>query len=110
MSGQGTTTVRVRRGGPGDESRFDSWQVPYQEGMSVLDALLWVREHHDPSLAIRFSCVNANACKECVAIVNGKPGYLCTERLSDTAVTCEPLPRKPLIRDLVVDMATKSDR
>lgn len=99
-----TATVRVRRGGPGAPDRYDEWTVPYEEGMSVLDALLKIRQLHDPTLAVRYSCLNANACKECSALINGKPGYLCTARLGGGTVTCEPLPKKPLVRDLVVDL------
>jgi len=97
-------TVRVRRGGPGEPPRYDEWSVPYEEGMSVLDALLQVRQLHDPTLAVRYSCLNANACKECSALIDGKAGYLCTARPGDQPVTCEPLPRKPWLRDLVVDL------
>ena len=99
-------TVRVRRGGTDAEPRYESWDVPYQEGMSVLDALLYVRSHYDPTLAVRFSCLNANACKECSAVMNGKIGYLCTTRLDEQPVTCEPLPKKRLIRDLVTDLTS----
>ena len=67
--------------------------------MTVLDALMWVREHRDPSLAIRFSCRNANACKECVAMVNGRRTYLCTSPARGE-VRVGPLPNKPLLRDL----------
>lgn len=102
-------TVRVRRGGPGATPSYDSWDVPYAEGMSVLDALLYVRRHYDPTLAVRFSCLNANACKECSAVIDGKVGYLCTVRLGEQAVSCEPLPKKRLIRDLVVDLTSSGE-
>jgi succinate dehydrogenase/fumarate reductase-like Fe-S protein len=102
-------TVRVRRGSSSGEPRYDTWEVPYQEGMSVLDALLYVRAHHDPTLAVRFSCLNANACKECSALIDGKVGYLCTARLGQQPVTCDPLPRKRLIRDLVVDLTSSGE-
>jgi succinate dehydrogenase/fumarate reductase-like Fe-S protein len=100
-------TIRVRRGAVGAAPRYDTWEVPYEEGMSVLDALLYVRHHEDPTLAVRFSCLNANACKECTALIDGKVGYLCTARLGERQpVTCEPLPKKRLIRDLVVDLTS----
>jgi succinate dehydrogenase/fumarate reductase-like Fe-S protein len=47
----------------------------------VLDDLRWIRAHRDPTLAIRFSCINANACKECVIEIDGKTAYVCTARL-----------------------------
>lgn len=103
-------TVRVRRGGPASAPRYDRWEVPYVEGMSVLDALLYVRSHLDPTLAVRFSCLNANACKECSAVMDGTIGYLCTTRLGcEGPVTCEPLPKKRLIRDLVTDITSSGE-
>jgi succinate dehydrogenase/fumarate reductase-like Fe-S protein len=104
-----TATIRVRRGAADANPRYDTWQVPYQDGMSVLDALLYVRAHHDPTLAVRFSCLNANACKECTALVDGKVVYLCTARLGQQPVTCDPLPKKRLIRDLVVDLTSSGE-
>lgn len=71
--------------------------------MTVLDALIWVRENVDPGLAFRYSCRSANACKECVAVVNGKKTYLCTYPARGE-VLVEPLPHRPLLRDVAVRM------
>lgn len=102
--------IKVFRGQEKGTGHYDTWEVPYYEGMSVLDALLWVRGAQDPSLAIRYSCLNANACKECSAVINGKPGYLCTARLDPSReTTCDPLPRKRLMRDLVVDITAPGE-
>jgi succinate dehydrogenase/fumarate reductase-like Fe-S protein len=98
-----TVPLAIERGAPGAPSRTDTFEVPYSEGMSVLDALIWIRNNADPSLAFRYSCINANACKECVLKVDGKTEYACTARLDDRGVTVGPLTNKPLIRDLVVD-------
>lgn len=97
-------TIRVQRGGPGDTPRFETFEVPYREGMSVLDALMWVRAHTDSSLAVRYSCINANACKECMVEVDGKTEYACTAQLGAGTVTVAPLSNKRLIRDLVTDI------
>jgi succinate dehydrogenase/fumarate reductase-like Fe-S protein len=102
--------LRVRRGGPGDPPRYDMFEVPYEPGASVLDALRWIRESIDPSLAIRFSCVNANACKECMLLVDGEVDYACTARLSAEMMTIEPLNNKRLIRDLVTDIVPPKER
>jgi succinate dehydrogenase/fumarate reductase-like Fe-S protein len=98
------TTVRVFRGTDLENPRFDEYQVPYEDGASILDALAWIRSNADSSVAFRYSCVNANACKECMVRVNGKVGYACTERLVEDGVTVEPLKNKRLIRDLVTDI------
>ena len=78
------------------------YEVPSFEGMTVLDALSWIREQQDPSLAVRFSCRSANACRECIAVVDGRRDYLCTVRLSGGMVV-EPLGNQPIVHDLVVD-------
>ncbi|MCZ6486204.1 MAG: 2Fe-2S iron-sulfur cluster-binding protein [Acidobacteria bacterium] len=89
--GRSVAQVRIRRGGPQDSTRYDTFEVPRQEGMSVLDALIWIRQHVDSSVSMRYSCLNANACKECSALVDGKVTYLCTARLGETPVTVDPL-------------------
>jgi succinate dehydrogenase/fumarate reductase-like Fe-S protein len=97
-------TLRVRRGGPDESPRYDTFEIPYEPGASVLDALLWVREAADPSLAVRYSCVSANACRECMVLIDGKVDYACTARLGSGEMTVEPLANKRLIRDLVTDI------
>lgn len=110
MSAARTVTLRVRRGAAGDEPRFETFEVPAGDGASVLDALVWIRAHRDASLAFRYSCINANACKECMLLVDGKIGYACTERLGTGTVTVEPLANKRLIRDLVTDIVPPKER
>ncbi|MDH3700307.1 MAG: 2Fe-2S iron-sulfur cluster-binding protein [Alphaproteobacteria bacterium] len=99
-----TATIRVQRGVAGEAPRFEAFEVPYREGMSVLDALMWIRANRDSSLAIRYSCINANACKECMVEVDGKTQYACTARLGTAGVTVGPLGNKRLLRDLVTDI------
>jgi succinate dehydrogenase/fumarate reductase-like Fe-S protein len=98
-----TALLRVWRGQPPQAGGYDTFEVPYEEGMSVLDALRWIRAHIDPTLAIRYSCINANVCKTCMALVNGEVKYACTARLQSTTTTVGPLPKRPVIRDLVTD-------
>jgi succinate dehydrogenase/fumarate reductase-like Fe-S protein len=95
--------LRIRRGSPNGESCYQNFEVPYEVGMSVLDALRWIRVNLDSTLAIRYSCINANACKTCMAVVNGEVEYTCTAKLTPGIITVEPLPKRPLIRDLVTD-------
>jgi succinate dehydrogenase/fumarate reductase-like Fe-S protein len=90
--------------------RYDSFEVPYEDGASVLDALIWIRTNVDSSLAIRYSCINANACKECMVVVDGAVAYACTARLGPGTVTVGPLPGKRLIRDLITDIVPPKER
>lgn len=105
-----TITVNVQRGGPDDDSWVEPYEVPYREGMSVLDALIWIRSNTDPSLAFRYSCINANACKECVLKVDGKTEYACTARLDSSGILVSPLTNKTLIRDLVTDTVPPKEK
>ncbi|WP_155922102.1 2Fe-2S iron-sulfur cluster-binding protein [Bacillus sp. EB01] len=100
-----TITLKIYRGDPLTEGRYVEYEVPFEEGSSLLDAIFYIRESEDPSLSVRYSCKSANACKECMAIVDGKAGYLCSMRArEDAEVTIEPLKGRPLIKDLVVNM------
>jgi succinate dehydrogenase/fumarate reductase-like Fe-S protein len=102
--------LRVKRGSFGESSRYDDFEVPYEDGMSVLDALRWIRIHRDSTLAIRYSCINANACKTCVALVDGQVEYICMVKLKPAPITVEPLPKRRLIRDLVTDIVPYDEK
>ena len=102
--------LRVRRGTANEETRYDDFEVPYEDGMSVLDAIRWIRTHLDSTLAIRYSCINANACKTCMALVNGEVEYTCIAKLTPGTITVEPLPKRPLIRDLVTDTVPDDEK
>lgn len=102
--------LRVWRGTSQDAGHFETFQVPFEEGMSVLDALRWIRTHLDSSLAIRYSCINANACKTCMAQVDGAVEYTCTARLTAAGATVAPLPKRRVIRDLVTDTVPTEER
>jgi succinate dehydrogenase/fumarate reductase-like Fe-S protein len=102
--------LKLWRGTPGSPGRFELHEVPFEPGQTVLDGLRWIRAHRDPSLAIRFSCINANACKECMIRVDDKTVYACTTRLAEREITLEPLPNKALIKDLVTEIAPPDER
>ena len=74
-------TLKIWRGDARDAGRFESHEVPFEAGQSVLDGLRWLRANKDPSLAVRYSCINANACKECMMQLDGETVYACTARL-----------------------------
>jgi succinate dehydrogenase/fumarate reductase-like Fe-S protein len=103
-------TLVIRRGGPGDAPRTEAHEVPFEPGQSVLDGLRWIRIYRDPSLAMRYSCTNANTCKECMVQVDGETVYACTARLQAREMRVEPLPNKPLVRDLVTEIAPPGER
>ncbi|HEY8336460.1 MAG TPA: 2Fe-2S iron-sulfur cluster-binding protein [Tardiphaga sp.] len=103
-------TLAIQRGMPGDAARVESFDVPFEHGQSILDGLRAIRRSADPSLAFRFSCINANACKECMMLIDGKVDYACTVRLKEGVTALAPLPKKALVRDLVTEIAPPDER
>ncbi len=102
--------LRIRRGTSKRAGRFDEFEIAYEDGMSVLDALRWIRANLDSTRGIRYSCINANACKSCLARANGKVEYTCLVKITPGVITVEPLPKRPLIRDLVTDIVPDEEK
>jgi succinate dehydrogenase/fumarate reductase iron-sulfur protein len=78
--------------------RFD---VPEEDGNTVLGVLLYIREHLDSGLAFRFSCRD-RACGLCAVEVDGRPAMACRTRAGD-GMRVAPLRNLAVIRDLVID-------
>jgi succinate dehydrogenase/fumarate reductase-like Fe-S protein len=110
MSDRLSTNLKIRRGRPDDPEQYEVFPFEYEAGQSVLDALRWIRSNRDASLAVRYSCINANACKECVMRIDGRTGYACTTPLRPGEMLIEPLANKRLIRDLVTDTLPPDER
>ncbi|XVH31791.1 succinate dehydrogenase/fumarate reductase iron-sulfur subunit [Haloferacaceae archaeon DSL9] len=108
-SGEDTYHIKVFRYDPEvegkQEPRFDEFHVPYKKGMTVLDALIYARDHYDSSLTFRHSCRQA-ICGSDAFFVNGTQQLGCKTQLSDLAepVRIEPLPHQEVVKDLVVEM------
>ena len=110
------------------ESRFDTFSIPDQPGLTVLGALFEVQRTYDASLAFRYSCRGA-VCGTCAMLINKVPRLACRTQAGpllkgqgkidlsnppkgDPSVSwnqgreilVEPLPNLPVIKDLVVDM------
>ncbi len=105
-----TATLKIWRGEDPAACRWETHSVPFERGQSVLDGLRWIRVNKDPSLAIRYSCINANACKECMMELDGETVYACTARLEPREMTLSPLSNKTLVRDLVTEIAPPAER
>ena len=101
-----TIRINIQRG---DQSgtRMESYQVPVQEGMVVLDAVLWVQANLASDLAVRWNC-KAAKCGSCSAEINGFPQLMCKTRLTQYEgqdITVRPMQAFPLVRDLVTDVS-----
>ncbi|MFC7199088.1 succinate dehydrogenase/fumarate reductase iron-sulfur subunit [Halospeciosus flavus] len=106
-----TVTLKVFRYDPEiadkQEPRFDTFHVPFEEGMTVLDALIYARDQFDSSLTFRHSCRQA-VCGSDALFINGSQRLGCQTQISDLnnseVVRVEPLPHRDVVKDLVVDM------
>ena len=87
------------------DPRFDTFEVPFTKGMTVLDSLIYARDHFDSSLTFRHSCRQA-ICGSDALFVNGRQRLGCKTQMVDLEwpVRIEPLPHAEVVKDLVVDM------
>jgi len=84
---------------------FTEFKVPVQKWTTVLEAILFVKQNLDHSVAVRYSCRQAS-CGSCGMQINGKPSLACYTKISElnsNVVTVEPMHNFPIIRDLAVD-------
>ncbi len=95
--------VRVRRfdAEHPEQSEFESFVVPYDTSMRVLDALNYIAENFATDLAYRWLC-GTKMCGTCAVRMNGREVLACWESV-EPEMTIEPLRNLPVIRDLVVD-------
>ncbi len=99
---------KVLRFAPDRDKRpyFQSYKLMLQRGMTVLDALMHIKENQDPTLNYRKSC-RMGICGSCAMYVNNKPVLACQTQaaeLRSTLIEVRPLPNFPVIRDLVPDL------
>jgi succinate dehydrogenase/fumarate reductase-like Fe-S protein len=109
MTEQASATLSITRG-DGESRYVQDFDIPFEPGASILDGLMWIREHVDATLAFRYSCISANVCKECVIRVDGRNAYACIERLKNGTTRLEPLTTKPVLRDLACQSVPPKER
>ena len=98
---RGTVTIKrydpERNPGP----RLESYDYPFEQGMTALDVAIYIYEHVDPTLGFSYCCCNSH-CGLCGAKINGKPGLMCRQSATPE-MSLEPLDNAAVIRDLIVD-------
>jgi succinate dehydrogenase / fumarate reductase iron-sulfur subunit len=95
-------TLEVVRSG-GKKARYD---LKYRKGMTVLDALIEVREKQDSTLGFRHSC-RMGVCGSCGMNIEGVPRLACQTQVSslkNEVVGVEPMHGMRVVKDLVVDI------
>ena len=96
-------TIEVVRSG-GKRVRYG---LKYRKGMTVLDALVDVREKKDSTLGFRHSC-RMGICGSCGMTIDGVPRLACQTQVSglgEDVIKVEPLHGAKVMRDLIVDIA-----
>lgn len=101
---------KVQRYDPEKEKNpyFQEFTVPFREGITVLDGLLYIKENLDSTLAFRTSC-RMGICGSCGMLINDYPHLAChtqIEEFHSDKLTVKPLPNLPIIKDLVPDLST----
>ena len=123
-----TQTFLVYRKKPNEtKARYVRYEVPKRKGMTVLEALFYIQDHLDSSLAFRYSCRGA-ICGSCSITIDKVPELACRTQVATVKtmkkpvklpefkfgdhpdwdekneILIEPLPNMEIIRDLIVDM------
>ncbi len=117
----------VYRKKPNEEPKYEKYEIPIRKGMTILDALFYIQDHLDSTLAFRYACRGA-ICGSCSVTVDKYPQLACRTQITvvktqtvpklpeitfgdvsewdeDNEILIEPLPNMPVIKDLVVDMS-----
>jgi len=87
-------------------AHVQSYEVPVSKGMTVLDALIWIKNNLDGTLTYRASC-RMGICGACGMFINKKPMLACQTQvleLGSDVVEVAPLPNYANIKDLVPDL------
>jgi len=109
--------------------RYDQFEIPIKKGLSVLEALFYIQDYFDSSLAFRYACRGA-ICGSCGMTVDKVPLLACRTQVStvktmkkpinlpefkfgndsswdkENEILIEPLPNMEVLKDLVVNMDT----
>lgn len=92
----------------------EDYRVEVGRGMTVLDALIRIKNQEDGSLAFRYSCRSA-ICGSCAMVINGTEKLACRTSVRKELerhgrLDLAPLRNLPVIKDLVVDMSSFWDK
>ncbi len=104
-------TFRIYRWDPesGNNPRMDEYEIDLSRcGPMVLDAIMYIKDVIDPTLAFRRSC-REGICGSCAMNIDGNNTLACTKPIEEIGGDCvkvTPLPHMPVIKDLVPDLST----
>lgn len=101
-------TFQVYRWEPdsGENPRVDRYEVDLDQcGPMILDAIIYIKNHIDPTLTFRRSC-REGICGSCAMNIGGTNTLACIKAIADFKgdIKIYPLPHMPVVKDLVPDM------
>jgi succinate dehydrogenase / fumarate reductase iron-sulfur subunit len=100
--------IKIYRYNPddGNQSLVKFYVDKNKCGKTLLDALIYIKNNGDTSLAFRRSC-REGVCGSCSMNINGKNKLACTTKLStlDNHILIYPLPHMKVIKDLITDFS-----
>ncbi len=90
------------------KSRYQDYEVPFEEGMSAMDVLDYIYQNLDSTLAYydHAGCA-LGICARCTGRVNGKAGLFCQVSVSGD-VTLDPINSHRVLKDLVCEKQQKT--
>ncbi|MBS1248628.1 MAG: Anaerobic glycerol-3-phosphate dehydrogenase subunit C [Chloroflexi bacterium] len=111
MTSPKTFQVHIHRYDPERKSSAyaQTYQVKHRPSMTVLEVLEDIQHHQDSSLAFRSSC-RSSKCGTCAVSLDGKPALACRTVVSGEDISLGPLPRRPVVRDLIVEHRGREKR
>lgn len=108
----------LRQDNPHSGSRWESFNVPYEEGMNITTVLQRIAAHpvtvdHEKTTPVAYdACCLEEVCGACSMVINGHVRQGCSALVdgllddSPTGIELRPMTKFPVIRDLVVDRRT----
>ena len=105
-------SVSVKRFNPENPQKGTYWEdysLVIDPSMTILDALIKIREDKDGTLSLRCSC-RSSICGSCGMRINGMASLACKTKIIDSLqgnrakIKVEPMTNMSVIKDLVVDM------
>lgn len=92
----------------GENPRYDTFEIDLDDcGPMILDVLMKIKDEIDTTLVFRRSC-REGICGSCSFNINGKNTLACIRKINEYKgkIRIYPLPHRPVIKDLVVDLST----
>lgn len=113
-------TIKVQRAEKDDNGGLKTWEdsfeVPYDESTTVLQALEWIKGQKDGTLTFRRSC-RASICGSCGMFINNRSRLACKTKVIDlvlgapdrnrqpaTEIVIGPQKNQPVAKDLVIEL------